>query len=126
MRASRRLPALLIALAAALGACASNPRGEGGSLEDRFQVTIENNGTVSSNLRITLLPLTGGGEYNVGLMTTVGSETLSIERANLNGNFRLRAVQNTTGVAIHSQPFQLQGGGSVVWDLRRNTIVVRR
>ncbi|HEU0013518.1 MAG TPA: hypothetical protein VFQ45_07525 [Longimicrobium sp.] len=127
----RRLTPLLIALAAALAAalgagCASGGPGGSGQSEDRFQVTVENNGYVASSLRITLLPASGGGEYNLGLMTTVGSETLSIQRPYLTGSFRLRAQTNTSRQALHSPPFRLRGGGSVDWDLQRNFVRRRR
>ncbi|HWK89701.1 MAG TPA: hypothetical protein VNP72_06885 [Longimicrobium sp.] len=124
MRAPRRLTALLIILTTAAG-CASQRGYRNRPPAERFRVTVENNGYVAHSLRITLLP-TGGGEYNLGLMTTVGSETLSLERRGLSGTFRLRAETTTTRQARYSPPFRLRGGGAVYWDLQRNFVRRRR
>jgi len=107
----------------ALAGCAGNKTGgndEPAPMEV-LRVRVENNGTIPSHLRITLLPQSGGAAVRVGTMSTLASETLTLRLPEFNGTYRLRA-EGGTNSALVSPPINLRGNQAIVWDMRLNAV----
>lgn len=110
--------------ALAMAACAANTAGEGdgeGSQGEVLRVRVENNGTIPSHLRITLIPEAGGAAARVGTMSTLASETLTVRLNEINGTYRLRA-EGGTGSVLVSPAVTLRGDETIIWDMRLNTV----
>lgn len=106
-----------------LAACAGNKGGdgEGGGGSEVLRVRVENNGTIPSHLRITLVPEAGGAAARVGTMSTLASETLTARIPEINGTYRLRAEGGTGNVMV-SPPISLRGNETIIWDMQLNAV----
>ena len=104
-----------------MAACAGNQAGEGaGGGEDFVRVVVNNDGTIPTQVRVYLVPLSGP-EINVGAMSTLGSETLTARAPVIQGRYTLRA-EGGTGYRLTSPAVQLRGSDTVVWDMRLNQV----
>ena len=114
--------AVAVLAALAMAGCATNQGGEGeeGPTEV-LRVRVENNGTIPSHLRISLVPVSGGAAARVGTMSTLASETLTVRLAEINGTYRLRAEGGTNAVLL-SPPINLRGNETIIWDMRLNAV----
>lgn len=118
-----RLAGLLMAFV--MAGCAGNQNGEGDTPPQVLQVTIQNDGTITQQPRINLVPVGGGAmTILVGRLTTLGVETLTVRRPDLGGTYRLQA-QATGGYTVNSPIFSTRGNERLFWDLRRNVVNVR-
>lgn len=106
-----------------LAACAGNKSGdgEGGGGTEVLRVRVQNNGTIPSHLRITLVPAAGGAAERLGTMSTLAEETLTLRLPEINGTYRLRA-EGGTGNVLVSPPVNLSGNETIIWDMRLNAI----
>ncbi|WP_420130014.1 hypothetical protein [Longimicrobium sp.] len=123
MRGMMRTAAAAIA-ALTMAACAANTAGEGngeGGEGEMLRVRVENNGTIPSHLRITLIPEAGGAAIRVGTMSTLASETLTARMDEINGTYRLRA-EGGTGNVLVSPAVSLRGNETIIWDMRLNAV----
>jgi hypothetical protein len=121
----RRAGAVLAALM--LAACAGNQaeNGSGGDDEGEvLRVVVENDGTIPTQVRISLVQ-TGGAENVVGTMSTLGRETLTARAPDFGGTYQLRATGGTN-YTLTSPRVQLRGNETVTWNMRRNVIQVTR
>lgn len=119
-----RLTGLLMALV--MAGCAGNRNGEDDRPAQVLRVTIQNDGAITQQPRISLVPVAGGGlTILVGRLTTLGTESLTIRRPDLGGNYQLQA-RATGGGTIASPVFLTRGDEEIFWDLRRNLVSVRR
>lgn len=118
MRTARAALAVL-----ALAGCAANTAGEGGEggQTEVLRVRVENNGTIPSHIRVSLVPEAGGAAARVGTMSTLASETLTLRVPEINGTYRLRA-EGGTGSVLVSPPVSLRGNETIVWDMRLNAV----
>lgn len=117
----RRAGAVLAALM--LAACAGNHAqdGSGGDDEGEFvRVVVENDGTIPTQVRISLLQ-NGGSENIVGTMSTLTRETLTARAPDFGGTYQLRATGGTN-YQLTSPPIQLRGNETITWDMRRNLV----
>src|SRR5688572_27584249 len=107
----------------ALAGCAGNKGGdgEGGGGTEVLRVRVQNNGTIPSHLRITLVPAAGGAEERLGTMSTLAEETLTARLPEINGTYRLRAEGGTGNVMV-SPPISLRGNETIIWDMRLNAV----
>jgi hypothetical protein len=114
--------AVAVLAALSMAGCAANKAGadEDAPMEV-LRVRVENNGTIPSHLRISLVPVSGGAAARVGTMSTLASETLTVRIAEINGTYRLRAEGGTNSVLL-SPPINLRGNESLVWDMRLNAV----
>lgn len=118
-----RLAALLMAFA--MAGCAANREGEGDTPREVLRVVVQNENTLTQQPRINLLAADGGGiSILVGRLTSFGTETFTVRRADLRGSYRLQA-QATGGRTLVSPTFGIRGNQQVNWDLRTNTVLVR-
>lgn len=118
-----RLTGLLMAFV--MAGCAANKNSEDDTPPEILRVTVQNDGTITQQPRINLVP-EGGGSMTilVGRLTTLGVETLTVRRPDLGGTYRLQA-QATGGFIINSPVFSTRGNEELYWDLRRNVVSVR-
>jgi hypothetical protein len=107
----------------ALAGCAANKAGEGGEggQTEELRVRVENNGTIPSHIRVSLVPEAGGAAARVGTMSTLASETLTLRVPEINGTYRLRA-EGGTGNVLVSPAISLRGNEAIVWDMRLNAV----
>ena len=114
--------AMLAALV--MAGCAGNAgaeAGAGGDGEGEFlRVTVENDGTIPTQIRIYLIPGTGQ-EAMVGAMSTLGTETLTTTLPMIQGSYRLRA-EGGTGYSLLSPRGSLRGNETITWDMRQNIV----
>ncbi|HEX8393566.1 MAG TPA: hypothetical protein VF665_14575 [Longimicrobium sp.] len=124
MRAIRIVASLLAAIV--VTGCATTRPGEEETPPEILRVVIQNDGVITQQPRINLVP-EGGGTMPilVGRLTTLGVETLTVRRPDLGGTYRLQA-QATGGFVLTSPIFSTRGNEQLYWDLRRNTVSVRR
>lgn len=118
----RTAAAAMVALA--MAACATNRAGAGdgeGGQGEVLRVRVDNNGTIPSHLRITLIPEAGGAAARVGTMSTLASETLTVRLDDINGTYRLRA-EGGTGNVLVSPAVSLRGNETIIWDMRLNAV----
>ncbi len=115
MKAIRRAACAVLA-AMTLAGCAGNSRTGG----EYLAVTVENDGTIPTHIRVYLVP-GSGQETLVGTMTTFGKETLTTRLSNFSGSYQLRA-EGGTGYVLMSPRVQLRGNEGITWDMRRNII----
>lgn len=123
MRGMMRTAAAAMA-ALVMAACAANTAGEGngeGGEGEMLRVRVENNGTIPSHLRISLIPEAGGAATRVGTMSTLASETLTVRMDEINGTYRLRA-EGGTGNVLVSPAVSLRGNETIIWDMRLNAV----
>jgi hypothetical protein len=110
------------ALAAlAMAGCAGNRAGGGDGGEGEFlRVTVENDGTIPTQVRIYLVPGTGA-ETILGAMSTLGTETLTVRMPMIQGSYQLRA-EGGTGYGLLSPRVSLRGNETITWDMRQNLV----
>jgi outer membrane lipoprotein SlyB len=107
----------------ALAGCAANKAGENdeGVPREILRVRVENNGTIPSHIRVTLVPASGGANIRVGTLSTLTSETLTVTIPEINGTYRLTA-EGGTGNVLVSPPISLRGNETIIWDMRLNAV----
>lgn len=122
MRGMMRTAGAMLA-ALVMAACAGNAagNGEGGNM---VRVVVQNDGAIPTQARIYLMPDAGGGQINLGTMSTLGTETLN-GRIPVGGTYQLRA-EGGTGYVLTSPRIQLRVGDMVTWDMRQNTVRVNQ
>lgn len=122
MKTTMTRTALAVLAAMTMAGCAGNKSGddEGGAMEV-LRVRVENNGTIPSHLRVTLVPEAGGAAERIGTMSTLASETLTARIPEINGTYRLRAEGGTGNVMV-SPPISLRGNETIIWDMRQNAV----
>lgn len=108
-----------------LAGCAGNAAGEGaapgdGSAGEFLRVTVENDGTIPTQVRVYLVP-GSGQEAMVGTMSTLGTETLTTTLPMIQGSYRLRA-EGGTGYSLLSPRVSLRGNETITWDMRQNIV----
>ncbi len=118
MNAMRRVAFAALA-ALAMAGCAGNSAGGGGGGEF-LRVTVENDGTIPTHARVFLVK-EGGEEFMVGTMSTLGTETLTLNAPIIQGSYYLRATGGT-GYALNSRRVTLRGGETITWDMRQNIV----
>lgn len=118
MKTIRRMACAAFAVAALAG-CAGNRAGgeEGG---EYLRVTVENDGTIPTQVRVYLIS-SSGQESQVGTMSTLGTETLGTRLPMIGGTYRLRA-EGGTGYTLTSPGVQLRGNETITWNMRRNIV----
>lgn len=120
MNTIRRLACAALA-ALALAGCAGNQAGgEGGEGGEFLRVTVENDGTIPTQVRVYLIS-SAGQETQVGTMSTLGTETLTTTLPMISGTYRLRA-EGGTGYSLTSPGVQLRGNETITWNMRRNIV----
>jgi hypothetical protein len=120
MRGMMRWAGAMMAVLVMAG-CAGNQAGAGaGSGEDFVRVVVNNDGTIPTQVRVYLVPLSGP-EINVGAMSTLGSETLTARAPVIQGRYTLRA-EGGTGYRLTSPAVQLRGSDTIIWDMRLNQV----
>ena len=120
MRGMMRWAGAVLAALVVAG-CAGNPRGgQGGDGEDVVRVVVQNDGTIPTQVRIFLVPVSGA-EVSVGSMSTLGSETLLARAPLIRGRYVLRA-EGGTGRPLISPAIQLRAGDTVIWNMRLNQV----
>lgn len=113
--------AFAVLAALAVAGCAGNTAGEGPGAGGEFlRVTVENDGTIPTQVRIYLIAGTGQ-EINVGAMSTLGTETLTVNAPMIEGSYQLRA-EGGTGYTLTSPRVSLRGNETITWELRRNLV----
>lgn len=121
----RRAGAVLAALM--MAACAGNPNPDGPAGDgeaETLRVIVENDGTIPTQVRIYLMR-DGGSEHMVGTMSTLGTETLTTQVAELGGTYQLRA-EGGTSYRLVSPRVQLRGNETIAWDMRRNLVRINQ
>lgn len=108
-----------------LAGCAGNAAGESatpgdGSAGEFLRVTVENDGTIPTQVRVYLIP-GSGQEAMVGTMSTLGTETLTTTLPMIQGSYRLRA-EGGTGYSLLSPRVSLRGNETITWDMRQNIV----
>ena len=83
------------------------------------RVTVQNDGTIPTHVRLYLVG-GGGAPINLGSMSTLGTETLSGVIPG-RGSYQLRA-EGGTGYQLTSPMISLRGRDAIVWDMRRNRV----
>lgn len=120
MKTMRRT-AFAVLAALAMAGCAGNRGGENGEAAGEFlRVTVENDGTIPTQVRVYLLS-SGGQETQVGTMSTLGTETLTTRLGMISGTYRLRA-EGGTGYTLTSPGVQLRGNETITWNMRQNIV----
>lgn len=107
-----------------MAACAGNA-GEtggpgGGDGGEYLRVTVENDGTIPTQVRVYLIPGSGQNML-IGTLSTLGTETLTTTLPDINGTYQLRA-EGGTGYTRTSPRVTLRGNETIVWDMRQNLI----
>jgi hypothetical protein len=101
-----------------MAGCATKSAGAGGG--EFLRVTVENDGTIPTHVRVFLVRQ-GGEEMMVGTMSTLGTETLTLNAPIIQGSYYLRAAGGT-GYALNSRRVTLRGGETLTWDMRQNIL----
>lgn len=117
----RKASAMLAVLV--LSACAGNQQGggmDGDTGGASLRVTVQNDGTIPTQVRVYLVPASGA-EVSLGSLGTLGTETLTTDWPVNTGQYRLRA-EGGTGYTLTSPIIPLRRGDSIVWDMRRNVV----
>ena len=125
MRGMKRWTGALVA-ALVMAACAGNPgaRDTPGDGEDVVRIMVQNDGTIPTQVRVYLVPLSGA-EIQVGTMSTLGAETLTAQAPVIRGRYVLRA-EGGTGYRLTSPPVQLRDGDTIIWNMRLNQVRMER
>ena len=125
MKTNMMRTAVAVLAAMTMAACAGNTAGEGRDGGEQatevLRVRVENNGTIPSHIRVSLIPETGGAAARLGTMSTLGEETLTARLPEINGTYRLRA-EGGTGSVLNSPPISLRGNETIIWDMRLNAV----
>lgn len=120
MRGTMRWAGTLLAVLVMAG-CGGNAQGEGpGGSEDFVRVVVQNDGTIPTQVRVRLVPLSGP-EINLGSMSTLGAETLTARAPVIRGRYVLRA-EGGTDYRLTSPAVDLRGSDTIVWDMRLNQV----
>jgi hypothetical protein len=119
MKTMRRT-AFAVLAALTMAGCAGNRGGGDGEAGEFLRVTVENDGTIPTQVRVYLLS-SGGQETQVGTMSTLGTETLSTRLGMISGTYRLRA-EGGTGYTLTSPGVQLRGNETITWNMRQNIV----
>jgi hypothetical protein len=122
--ATRRVAAATAAVLLAAG-CAPREGAETtpGAGEHPIRVTVQNDGTIPTQVRVSLVPA-AGAPVNLGTLGTLGTGTLT-GTLPFRGTYRIRA-EGGTGYLLTSPPVTLRGNETVVWDMRRNRVTLAR
>ena len=120
MKTMMRTAAAVLA-ALTMAGCAGNSVGGGDGGEGEFlRVTVENDGTIPTQIRVFLVP--GSGQETIlGAMSTLGTETLTTRIPMIQGTYRLRA-EGGTGYSLLSPRVSLRGNETITWDMRQNLV----
>jgi hypothetical protein len=102
-----------------MAGCATRSAGAGGGGEF-LRVTVENDGAIPTHIRVFLVR-DGGEEMMVGTMSTLGTETLTLNAPIIQGSYYLRAAGGTS-YALTSRRVTLRGGETLTWDMRQNIL----
>ncbi|HYW13703.1 MAG TPA: hypothetical protein VE871_17200 [Longimicrobium sp.] len=125
MRGMMRWAGTMLAALVMMTGCSSNTQGEGpGGSEDFVRVVVQNDGTIPTQVRVHLVPLSGP-EINLGSMSTLGAETLTARAPVIRGRYVLRA-EGGTGYRLTSPAIDLRGSDTIVWDMRLNQVRLQR
>ena len=114
---------LAAAVALLVAACGGKPDPD--DLPDRgspLEVVIENGGVIPGQVRVTLIPESGGQSFTVGTLATLATGTLRTRIRNVGGSYRLRAESGRH--VLVSPPFPLSGDDSVTWEMDRNVVLL--
>lgn len=124
MRGMMRWAGAMLAVLVMAG-CTGNTQGEGaGGSEDFVRVVVQNDGTIPTQVRVYLVPLSGP-EINLGSMSTLGVETLTARGPVIRGRYVLRA-EGGTSYRLSSPAVDLRGSDTIVWDMRLNQVRLQR
>ncbi|HEU0297814.1 MAG TPA: hypothetical protein VFR37_00125 [Longimicrobium sp.] len=117
-----RRTAFSVLAALTMVGCAGNTAGNGGDGGDGefLRVTVENDGTIPTQVRVYLVTASGQ-ETQVGTMSTLGTETLTTTLPMISGTYRLRA-EGGTGYSLTSPGVTLRGNETITWNMRRNIV----
>ncbi len=121
----RRLPMLVLVLLAALPllhGCRSVSRGP--ARTETVLVQVENNVALATGFTIYAFSEAGTRRL-LGSLNPGRSGTMRLTSSNLTGRWRFTAVRQL-GSPITSPLIPVDGGDTVVWDLRANTLVLAR
>jgi predicted small secreted protein len=125
MKTSMMRTAFAVLAAMTMAGCAGNTAGDGRDGDEQPQevlrVLVQNNGTIPTHVRVSLVPEAGGAAARIGTMSTLGEETLTARLPEINGTYRLRA-EGGTGSVLHSPPVSLRGNETIIWDMRLNAV----
>ncbi|HST63235.1 MAG TPA: hypothetical protein VLK84_31280 [Longimicrobium sp.] len=125
MRGMMRWAGTMLAALVMMAGCSSNTQGAGpGGSEDFVRVVVQNDGTIPTQVRVHLVPLSGP-EINLGSMSTLGAETLTARAPVIRGRYVLRA-EGGTGYRLTSPAVDLRGSDTIVWDMRLNQVRLQR
>lgn len=116
---------LAVLVMAVMVGCAGNQAGEpaSGGGEEFVRVVVQNDGTIPTQVRVFLVPVSGA-QISLGAMSTLGSETLTARAPVIRGRYVLRA-EGGTGRPLVSPGIQLRAGDTVVWNMRLNQVRVQ-
>jgi hypothetical protein len=103
-----------------MAGCAGNSAGAGEGGGEFLRVTVENDGAIPTHIRLFLVK-DGGEEIMVGTMSTLGTETLTVNAPIIQGSYYLRAAGGTN-YALTSRRVTLRGGETITWDMRQNIL----
>ena len=117
MRRMMRTAGAALAVLALAGCAGNRGGGEGGEF---LRVTVENDGTIPTQVRVFLVA-SSGQETQIGTLSTLGTETLTTRLPMISGTYRLRA-EGGTGYSLTSPGVQLRGNETITWDMRRNLV----
>lgn len=127
MRGMMRWAGAMLAVLMVLAGCAGNrgggEAGASGSGEDVVRVVVQNDGTIPTQVRVFLVPVSGA-QISLGAMSTLGSETLTGRAPLIRGRYVLRA-EGGTGRPLISPGVQLRAGDTVIWNMRLNQVRVQ-
>jgi hypothetical protein len=120
-------PRSLLALALILvaGACASGSGGQAGAAGERGRgvaITIENTGTLSSDLTVYVVGVSGSRQL-LGSVAPNRNVTLEYRGPMAGGQYRLLGRPNG-GRDIQSNPFSFTGANVIRWNIQSNIAVV--
>lgn len=117
--------AFAVLAALTMAGCAGNTAAEGaapggGPGGEFLRVTVENDGTIPTQVRVYLVP-GSGQEAMVGTLSTLGTGTLTTTLPMIQGSYRLRA-EGGTGYSLLSPRVSLRGNETITWDMRQNIV----
>jgi hypothetical protein len=123
MRRSRTLVLVLLAALPLLHGCRTAPRGPQRAAETVL-VEVDNNVALATAFTIYAFSETGSRRL-LGSLSPGRPGTLRLSAADITGRWRFTAVRQM-GAAITSPLISVNGGDTVLWNLRANTVVLAR